>query len=72
MTHKKRITGGLLLILAASLGTSYADPPAHAPAHGWRKKHDPYYQGYSGYQWQRDYGVIRGECQWQTDRKSVV
>ena len=22
-----------------------AEPPAHAPAHGWRKKHDPAYVG---------------------------
>jgi len=22
---------------------SYADPPPGAPAHGWRKKHDPLY-----------------------------
>ncbi|WP_029146952.1 hypothetical protein [Methylophilus sp. 5] len=61
--HNQRL---ITYLLAASLGTSYADPPAHAPAHGWRKKHAPYYQGYSGYQWQRDYGVMRGECQWQT------
>ena len=28
-----------------------ADPPPHAPAHGWRKKNDPYYVGYTGRQW---------------------
>lgn len=41
---------------------SYADPPPHAPAHGWRKKHDPYYVGYTGKQWNRDYGVVEGRC----------
>ncbi|QID16526.1 glycine zipper 2TM domain-containing protein [Nitrogeniibacter mangrovi] len=42
-----------------------ADPPSHAPAHGWRKKHDPYYEGYQGYggrHWERDYGVLEGRC----------
>ena len=39
-----------------------ADPPPWAPAHGWRKKHDPYYVGYSGRKWQQDYGVIAGTC----------
>jgi surface antigen len=39
-----------------------ADPPAHAPAHGWRKKHDPGYVGYSGTKWDRDYDVTSGHC----------
>lgn len=65
------------LALAAALGTTLgagtlvpagpalADPPAHAPAHGWRKKHDPSYAGYrghTGYEWDRDYGVRSGRC----------
>lgn len=66
MKNNKVIISSILFSLCATIGTSYADPPAHAPAHGWRKKHDPYYRGYSGYQWQRDYGVMSGECQWQT------
>lgn len=39
-----------------------ADPPSHAPAHGWRKKHDPGYEGYSGVQWQTDYEITTGHC----------
>jgi surface antigen len=39
-----------------------ATPPPWAPAHGWRKKHDPYYAGYSGRQYAYDYGVSRGSC----------
>jgi surface antigen len=39
-----------------------ADPPEHAKAHGWRKKHDPAYVGYTGKQWERDYGIIEGRC----------
>ncbi|HEX6265484.1 MAG TPA: RT0821/Lpp0805 family surface protein [Burkholderiales bacterium] len=39
-----------------------AEPPPHAKAHGWRKKNDPSYVGYTGRKWQRDYGVIEGRC----------
>jgi surface antigen len=54
------LTSALLLPFIPS--PTYADPPSWAPAHGWRKKNDPYYQGYSGTQWERDYGVIDGSC----------
>ncbi len=53
------------LLVAAGLGialSAFADPPAHAPAHGWRKKNDPDYVGYTGRAWERDYGVIQGRC----------
>jgi surface antigen len=40
----------------------FADPPAHAPAHGWRKKHDPEYVGYTGTKWERDYDISSGRC----------
>jgi surface antigen len=39
-----------------------ADPPPWAPAHGWRKKNDPNYVGYTGKKWERDYGIIDGRC----------
>jgi len=39
-----------------------ADPPPWAPAHGWRKKNDPNYVGYSGRKWEKDYGVLEGRC----------
>jgi surface antigen len=39
-----------------------AAPPSWAPAHGWRKKNDPTYAGYSGRQWDHDYGVRTGRC----------
>ncbi|HEX7013560.1 MAG TPA: RT0821/Lpp0805 family surface protein [Steroidobacteraceae bacterium] len=47
-----------LLMATATL----ADPPPHAKAHGWRKKHDPYYVGYTGREWPRDFGIIEGHC----------
>jgi surface antigen len=52
------VAGAGLLLPAVT----YADPPSHAPAHGWRKKHDPYYLGYTGKQWPKDYGVLSGHC----------
>ncbi len=54
----------IVLLLSASV--ALGDPPDWAPAHGWRKKHDPYYVGQSGTKWPTDYGVIRGSCDYQT------
>jgi surface antigen len=45
-----------------------AAPPPHAPAHGWRAKNDPFYAGYTGYRWERDYGILGGRC----DRRGVA
>jgi surface antigen len=39
-----------------------ATPPPWAPAHGWRAKNDPTYAGYSGRNWDHDYGVQSGRC----------
>jgi surface antigen len=53
------------LLIAATIALPcvvLADPPSQAPAHGWRVKHDPTYAGYSGRNWQRDYGVRLGRC----------
>jgi surface antigen len=44
-----------------------ATPPPWAPAHGWRAKNDPYYTGYSGHEWPRDYGIQSGRC----DREEI-
>jgi len=42
---------------------TFADPPPWAPAHGWRVKHEePFYLGYGGRRWERDYGVLDGRC----------
>lgn len=61
-----RITATATLLMTAALaawvGPAFADPPAHAPAHGWRKKHDPYYVGYTGVSWERDYEISSGRC----------
>jgi surface antigen len=48
--------------LYVTAGTAEAAPPSHAPAHGWRKKNDPTYRGYTGADWERDFGVRSGRC----------
>jgi surface antigen len=61
-----RTTAKAALLMLSSLavwaGPAFADPPAHAPAHGWRKKNDPYYVGYTGAQWERDFDISSGSC----------
>jgi surface antigen len=52
----------VLLSLALLPVPSPAEPPPWAPAHGWRKKNDPNYVGYTGRKWEKDYGVLEGRC----------
>jgi Glycine zipper 2TM domain len=60
-----------LALLACVLGPVsvpvLADPPAHAPAHGLRDKdrqdrHGRRFRGYTGQDWEQDYGVAAGRC----------
>lgn len=51
-----------LAALAVVPVPSPAEPPPHAKAHGWRKKNDPSYVGYTGKKWEKDYGVVEGKC----------
>lgn len=59
---RRVLTRVLLVLLIAMPCIALAAPPSWAPAHGWRKKNDPAYAGYSGRQWERDYGVSLGRC----------
>ena len=59
---KSRTRRAALGVLVALPCVVLAAPPAWAPAHGWRKKHDPGYAGYSGRTWDDDYGVQSGSC----------
>ncbi|MGH8669484.1 MAG: RT0821/Lpp0805 family surface protein [Burkholderiales bacterium] len=52
----------VLVSLALVPVPSPAEPPPHAKAHGWRKKNDPNYVGYTGKKWPKDYGVVEGRC----------
>lgn len=61
MTKRLR-SAALLLVLASIAGPVLADPPPWSPAHGWRKKNDPDYVGYTGKKWDKDYGVLNGNC----------
>jgi surface antigen len=61
--RKLRILGRALAISVLALPCiALATPPPWAPAHGWRKKNDPTYSGYSGKSWDHDYGVRAGSC----------
>lgn len=53
------LSGALLTAIPFNI---YGDPPPWAPAHGWRKKNDPYYTGYTGKKWDNDYDIISGRC----------
>lgn len=57
-----------LSVVALSLPV-FADPPRHAPAHGWRAKHEGrrVHVGHAGYEWELDYGVQSGSC----DRRAI-
>lgn len=54
---------------------AFSDPPAHAPAHGYRDKDKQArkeekaarkYRGYTGVEWQEDHGVQSGRCNTDT------
>jgi surface antigen len=59
---RRILSAAALACAIAAPAATLADPPSHAPAHGWRKKNDPYYVGYTGRQWSDDYGVRSGNC----------
>lgn len=68
MVAPNKLLKSLALAVALFVGmAALADPPDHAKAGGWRKKHDPRYVGYTGRQWERDYGVLEGSC----NRKAI-
>jgi surface antigen len=58
------VRAGIVAVLALAIipVPSPAEPPPWAPAHGWRKKNDPNYVGYTGNRWPEDYGVLDGRC----------
>lgn len=43
------------------LQIAQANPPDHAPAHGYRNNTGNYV-GYTGHPWARDFGVLQGNC----------
>jgi surface antigen len=51
-----------LVLLLTIPCLALAAPPDWAPAHGFRHKHDPAYEGYSGRHWDDDFGVRTGSC----------
>ena len=72
LRHRRMPAAMLAMLVTAVFSTTVAlaDPPAHAPAHGWRAKHDPYCVGYTGHRWDDDYGIREGRC--DRDRVGTV
>jgi surface antigen len=64
---ERRLAFRALLAVTLLPCVALATPPPWAPAHGWRAKNDPTYAGYSGRNWDHDYGVQSGRC----DREQV-
>lgn len=68
LSHRKlnvsrRFVPRVLAVVAIAMPCiALATPPPWAPAHGWRRKNDPAYAGYSGRHWDYDYGVRSGHC----------
>jgi surface antigen len=56
------VTKSIALLLAAAALPALADPPAHAPAHGWRKKQNAHYVGRTGVAWEQDFEISSGRC----------
>ena len=59
---RNAVTAAFCAIAVLATTVAVAEPPDHAKAHGWRKKNDPNYVGYTGRTWERDYGVLEGTC----------
>ncbi|WP_026287666.1 YMGG-like glycine zipper-containing protein [Thioalkalivibrio sp. ALJ24] len=52
-------------MLAGFAADAVAQPPPHAPAHGWRAQNDPGYAGYHGHtrdRWDEHWGILEGRC----------
>lgn len=63
MSRSITVARGLITAAIAAMSVSaLADPPPHAPAHGWRAKHDARYVGRSGTEWESDYDIASGRC----------
>jgi surface antigen len=65
--RRRKLTRGIAVLVLALPCIALATPPAWAPAHGWRKKQNAVYAGYSGRSWDNDYGVQSGRC----DREQI-
>jgi surface antigen len=72
MSNSRKSTAVALLLVAAAWSVStLADPPRHAPAHGWRRHHDQDYVGYTGEHWDNDYEISSGRCNRQAIATAV-
>jgi len=58
----KAVLAAVIWALIAPVPSTFGDPPALSSAHDWLAKRDPFYLGYTGKKWDRDYGVVDGRC----------
>ena len=61
MSRYSRLAAAAMTLLASfavATPDALAAPPPWAPAHGYRAKH----RGYTGHEWNDDYGVTGGRC----------
>ncbi|MGW8370548.1 MAG: glycine zipper 2TM domain-containing protein, partial [Gammaproteobacteria bacterium] len=69
---KATVSGIMAAVVIAWGAPAVADPPAHAPAHGWRAKQGQVghvgHVGHSGSAWELDYGILSGNC----DRQRIA
>jgi len=56
-----KLSFALALAALIGAGPAFADPPGHAPAHGYYKK-AKHYKGKSGAVYVSDYGISAGRC----------
>ncbi len=71
MRIKSLIVPSIIASLAIALtAPAFAQPPSHAPAHGFRAKqrNQVKYVGHAGFEWERDYGIRSGNC----DRRAIA
>jgi len=59
----RQLAAALSLILAIP---AFAAPADHAPAHGYRNKEARKFKGYTGREWDNDYGIRSGRCNTDT------
>lgn len=63
------LEAAIAALTIALLAPALADPPPHAPAHGFRAKHrnQARFVSHAGTEWELDYGIRSGNC----DRRAI-
>ena len=62
MSRARSVALALAIVALAPI-VAPAEPPPWSQANGWRNDNDAVYLGYTGYIWERDYGILSGRCE---------